>query len=172
MGWRELLGMKRRYKIERLDAGPGSQVRRQSSLAQHLAVAPPPQPNYKGKKYPHVYQNKDKPVTFPAETEQLQEYIAGPYPYNKQNAKGKARIGATTSGQPVFADPGYQRIVTDNNKKIKGVIYHPYVAGGHDNRFVRAEEVYSFDVKKRSKNLANQGAKAAKWANVTKKKTS
>jgi predicted ATPase len=57
------------------------------------------------------------------------------YPYNRQNARGRI-----TGGHPGAAK--FTRTITNRDKEIKAVVYHPYREEGPDNRFLRAEEVY------------------------------
>src|SRR3569833_471672 len=130
-----------------MDGGPGCHVRRYSSLQNHLAVAPAPihptDPKYRKKKYPHVYENKEK--LFPLATSTLYEYPSKSYPYHNQNAKGVARTNTGTA-----VDPEYIRTITNRDKQIQGVIYHPYVPPHPANPtipvyspwFNRAETIY------------------------------
>lgn len=62
-----------------------------------------------------------------------------PYPYAEQNNRGNIWVtGPDGQRQQIRHDPGYTRTITDQQKVIQGVSYHPY---GNLTKLVRAEEI-------------------------------
>lgn len=94
----------------------------------HLNNSPPIRQGYKGKRYPHQYRNREN--LFPAGGDYY-EFPTSNYPYHLQNSRGRVQ------GQPNVE--GFTRTVTDQNRVIQGVMYHPE---GNYTDFVRADEVY------------------------------
>jgi hypothetical protein len=84
------------------------------------------------KRYPKRYNDTEQLFKEPS----LYEYPTKSWPYDQQNTKGKAF--KTVNGQRVQVNPEFTRTVTDRNKNVKGVIYHP---SGNPSKFVRAKEV-------------------------------
>ncbi|KAB5546918.1 hypothetical protein GE09DRAFT_194913 [Coniochaeta sp. 2T2.1] len=140
------------YRVERHptnDAIPGVTYRRASSIQRHIDAAPPIPPGLKDKKnnnrYPKKYNNKEKVPKTNAEIQlfhvdtslTLYEYPSKTFPYDKQNYKGG--IYGMTAEQS-RREKGHTRTITDRNKTIKGVIYHPQ---GDPKGFNRAQEIYS-----------------------------
>jgi hypothetical protein len=66
----------------------------------------------------------------------LYEFPSHSFPYDKQNSKGKILNPDGTKNEKI---KGYTRTITDRNKVIQGVVYHPYKK---KSEFVRAEEIY------------------------------
>jgi hypothetical protein len=105
-------------------------------------MAPPVTVDYAGKRYPHRYLNKEQllpPGSF-------YEFSSKPYPYEYQNSKGIVRKEFPEN--PTYPDKGYTRTITDRNKNIQGVFYHPVGAPDpvtgvwrYNNTFQRAETV-------------------------------
>ncbi|KAL2841844.1 hypothetical protein BJY01DRAFT_249340 [Aspergillus pseudoustus] len=111
-------------------------LRTRASIQRHLDHSPAPtaESRKKGnKRYPKRYNDRENLFREPS----LYEYPSKSWPYNQQNAKGKAYT-AGANGQRVQVDPEFTRTVTDRNKNVKGVIYHPE---GDRSGFVRAQEV-------------------------------
>ncbi|KIA75772.1 hypothetical protein HK57_00458 [Aspergillus ustus] len=112
-------------------------LRTRASIQRHMDHSPAPtdQSRKKGnKRYPKRYNDNEN--LFQAEPS-LYEYPSKSWPYNQQNAKGRAYVTGA-DGQRVQVDPEFTRTITDRNKNVKGVIYHPK---GDRSGFVRAEEV-------------------------------
>lgn len=124
--------------MNRLQNGLGTQTITGSQLERDLRNAPAVSIGYTGKKYPHKYQNIDKPPLLRRGS--FYEFPVGNYPFHLQNAKGNAMV-IDASRNRVKADKGYMRIVTDRYKNIKALIYHPYSHLGPVNSFLRAAEI-------------------------------
>ncbi|KAL9133355.1 MAG: hypothetical protein Q9175_005465 [Cornicularia normoerica] len=125
------------YRIYRHDdSGSGYHDRRRSSVERHMNNAPAPIPPRKGKRYPKVHHNREEQY----QTEStLYEYPTLDFPYSTQNYKGEGR-STSPGGTVTIVGPKYTRTITDRDKNIQGVSYHPY----RDRRkFVRAEEIYT-----------------------------
>ena len=59
------------------------------------------------------------------------------YPYSKQNAKGKAK-DVSPGGTRTEISPRYPPTITDRQKNIHGVSYHPY---GEELGSERSQEI-------------------------------
>lgn len=142
------------YRVERDRENEyieGLHFRRHSSIQQHLDKAPVITDAVREyaksahpKKYPKEYHNKEKDelgqeysLFVKGDPPTFYEYISNDFPYAEQNNRGK--IKDLTKDQ-TRAKKGYTRTITDRNKNIKGVIYHPF---GDENGFRRAQEVHS-----------------------------
>jgi hypothetical protein len=124
--------------VNRLEHTPGTQIITGSELENDLGSAPGVSIGYTGKKYPHVYRNRDVPRLLRRGS--YHEFPVGPYPYKLQNSKGYVPA-INPIGNSVRADKGYMRIVTDRYKNIKAVIYHPLNPAGPVTTFLRATEI-------------------------------
>ncbi|KAF2417661.1 hypothetical protein EJ08DRAFT_703342 [Tothia fuscella] len=117
------------YRLHRHPVdGPGYHERRHSSVERHLNTAPPIRVGYLGKRYPHQYRHTEE--IFP-QGRDYYEFPTSNYPYDRQIARGKVQ------GQPEIE--GFTRTVTDHDRNIRGVMYHPE---NDRKKFVRADEVY------------------------------
>ena len=115
------------YRIlrRREDGGEGSHDRRRSSVERHLGAAPDPIPRGK-KRYPKSYRNTDD-VCF-AHEGPMYEYVT------KEKARRTDPDGIRRS-----ISPGYIRTITDDQKRMLGVVYHPEY---NRKKLVRAEDIY------------------------------
>lgn len=117
------------YRVYNARIAPGPLPHRRSELQRVLDEAPAIDPTYRGSRYPHRY--NDGEGLFGTNTS-LYEYPAHRYPYEHQRKNGTLK--AIAKG----AEKGYVRTVTDRNKNMRGVIYHPeWTRKG----FERADEV-------------------------------
>ena len=129
--------MHKAYRINRLDhTGDGHHYRSRRSVEYHLSNAPHPSQAKKPKRYPHRYHNYDNHY---AASGSLYEYPTMDFPYENQNAKGWGKR-TRADGTVETVRPRYTRTITDRNKQIQGVSYHPF---GDSSNLVRAEEVRS-----------------------------
>ena len=95
-----------------------------------------PNTHKKGKRYPKRHWNIEQHY----DTESpLYEYPTKDYPWDQQNAKGKARIPSPGGRHYTEVDPEYTRTITDSRKNIRGVSYHPHLRPAD---FLRADEIY------------------------------
>ena len=96
-------------------AGPGEHYRRYPSVERHLAAAPPIRLGRGGNRFPKHYRNVGR--LFPSD-QSLFEFPTMEYSYHLQNARGfiPGCPGATK----------FTRTITNRDREIKGVIYHPY----------------------------------------------
>jgi hypothetical protein len=123
----------------------GPHYRRHSSIQRHIDKAPVID-RTKAKKrnnarYPKQYQNKDKDVhgrpLFHVGTDMtLYEFPSHSFPYQKQNCRGTI---LKPDGTKDDAIKGYTRTITDKDKVIQGVVYHPY---GKKRDLARAQEFF------------------------------
>lgn len=68
--------------------------------------------------------------------ETLFEFPTMAYPYSSQNSRG--RVPDLGEGAA-----GFTRTITNRQREIRGVVYHPYITTGQSNQFVKAEEIYT-----------------------------
>ena len=123
------------YRVHRRSySPPGYHDRRRSSVERHLERAPRPIPAKKGKQYPKVYKNSEKHYNTGST---LHEYPTLDFPWDTQNHQGQGRR-TNPDDSITFVSPGYVRTITDSDKIIQGVSYHP---SGDKQRYVRAEEI-------------------------------
>jgi hypothetical protein len=104
-------------------------------------------------KYPKQYNNNDKgPDGRPlfknkrpknilgqetGDAPTLYEFISKEYPYSEQNSRnGKIKYKTKDETRQM---KGHTRTITDREKNIRGVVYHPK---GNQLGFKRAEEIY------------------------------
>lgn len=127
----------------------GRHYRRVASIQRHLNKAPIIHPEVKTKKnskrYPKKYNNRE---TVPGSQAQyklfqvdtaltLYEFPAKSFPYDQQNSQGKTKNKTREESREI---KGHTRTITDRQKNIKGVVYHPR---GMEKSFARAQEIYS-----------------------------
>jgi len=74
---------------------------------------------------------------------QRYEYVTKSFPYDQQNSKGKLNgpDGKPLAQATIDTLKGHTRTVTDGNKDIHGVVYHPFSGGAVNNSFRRAGEI-------------------------------
>ncbi|RDW70676.1 uncharacterized protein DSM5745_08187 [Aspergillus mulundensis] len=132
------------YRIDRgrdeFDPSP-YHIRTRSSIQRHLDASPPPTEKSQrknNKRFPKKYRDDGQinPKLFKQGS--YYEYPTMSWPYNSQNAKGQGY--RMVNGVRDEVEVGFTRTITDRNKNIQGVIYHPKWSR---RGFVRAETMYS-----------------------------
>ena len=111
----------------------GYHERRRSSVDLYLEAAPPT--GARGHRYPKRHRNTERHYDT---EEELYEFPTMDYPYSEQNARGRVRRRSPGGTFTEFS-PGYTRTITNANKDIQGLSYHPK---DNPRRHVRAQEIY------------------------------
>nr|POF13802.1 hypothetical protein CFP56_02826 [Quercus suber] len=109
--------------------------------------APPPLPRPIGQRYPKEYRNQG--TQFDSRNGNIYEYPDEPYGYgDAQNARGQRKVFGPNGRQVRVVAPGPSRAITDMDKNLQGVVYHPKIDKSRHERAperYRDGKVYEFD---------------------------